>query len=49
MNAADEAGLSRRYGGIHFQQADLESRRMGRQIGQHVWRKAQEYFTGTAR
>jgi hypothetical protein len=48
-DAADEAGLSRRYGGIHFRQADLESRRMGQQIGQQVWRKAREYFTGSAR
>jgi hypothetical protein len=47
-DAADEAGLSRRYGGIHFRQADLESRRMGQQIGHVVWRKAQEYFNGTA-
>ena len=46
--AADEAGMSRRYGGIHFRQADLESRRMGRQIAERVWRKAQEYFRGTA-
>jgi hypothetical protein len=46
--AADEAGMSRRYGGIHFRQADLESRRMGRQIAQRVWHKAQAYFLGTA-
>lgn len=44
--AADEAGMSRRYGGIHFRQADLESRRMGRQIGERVWQKAQAYFRG---
>jgi hypothetical protein len=47
-DAADEAGMSRRYGGIHFRQADLESRRMGRQIGERVWHKAQEYFRGIA-
>jgi VCPO second helical-bundle domain len=47
-DAADEAGLSRRFGGIHFRQADLESRRMGRQIGERVWHKAQKYFRGIA-
>ncbi len=44
--AADEAGMSRRYGGIHFRQSDLESRRMGQQIAHEVWRKAQKYITG---
>jgi len=48
-DAADEAGMSRRYGGIHFPQADLESRHMGRQIEERVWHKAQEYFRGIAR
>lgn len=43
-DAADQAGLSRRYGGIHFRDGDLESRRMGRQVGQVVWRKALEHF-----
>jgi hypothetical protein len=47
-DAADEAGMSRRYGGIHFRQADLESRRMGRQISERVWRKAEKYFRGRA-
>jgi hypothetical protein len=41
--------MSRRYGGIHFRQADLESRRMGRQIAQRVWQKAQTYFRGRVR
>lgn len=44
--AAAEAGLSRRYGGIHFQDGDLEARAMGRQIGALVWQKAQAYFLG---
>jgi hypothetical protein len=38
--------MSRRYGGIHFRQSDLESRRMGQQIAHEVWRKAQKYITG---
>jgi hypothetical protein len=46
--AANQAGLSRRYGGIHFHDGDLESRKMGRQIGSLVWTRAQTYFEGTA-
>lgn len=42
--AADEAGLSRRYGGIHFSYGDLEGRRIGRRIGQEAWVKASSYF-----
>ena len=42
--AADEAGLSRRYGGIHFPTGDMEGRRIGRLIGQQVWEKAHAYF-----
>jgi uncharacterized protein DUF6851/vanadium-dependent haloperoxidase-like protein len=45
--AADEAGLSRRYGGIHFEQGDLDGRRLGRQVGMQAWTKAQAYLTGT--
>jgi hypothetical protein len=44
--AADEAGISRRYGGIHFRQADLESRDMGRSIGLLVWQRANALFRG---
>jgi hypothetical protein len=44
--AADEAGISRRYGGIHFRQGDLESREMGRSIGLLVWRRATVLFRG---
>jgi hypothetical protein len=44
--AADEAGLSRRYGGIHFEAADLEGRALGRRIGALAWQKARAYFDG---
>jgi hypothetical protein len=44
--AADEAGMSRRYGGIHFAEGDLEGRRMGRKIGAAVWAKAERLFRG---
>jgi hypothetical protein len=46
--AADQAGLSRRYGGIHFEQADLNGRALGHQIGDAAWAKAQTYINGTA-
>jgi len=45
--AADEAGISRRYGGIHFVDGDVRSRRMGKKIGRQAWRKAVAYFSGT--
>jgi hypothetical protein len=46
--AADQAGLSRRYGGIHFAEADLQSRAMGRLIGAQAWAKARRYFDGVS-
>lgn len=46
--AADEAGLSRRYGGIHFEQGDLDAREVGRQLAEQAWAKALGYFDGTA-
>jgi len=42
--AADEAGFSRRYGGIHFQDGDLHGRRVGEQIGQRALQRAREYW-----
>jgi hypothetical protein len=47
-DAADEAGMSRRLGGIHFYSEDYTARYMGRQVGVVVWEKAQTYFKGTA-
>lgn len=44
--AADEAAISRRYGGIHFADGDLEGRRLGRQVGSRAWDKAQGFFSG---
>ena len=44
--AADEAGRSRRYGGIHFETADLAGRELGRRVGALVWERAQAYITG---
>src|SRR5207249_3683075 len=47
-DAANQAGISRRYGGIHFVQGDLQGRRGGRLVGVQVWAKALTYFNGTA-
>jgi hypothetical protein len=47
--AADQAGLSRQYAGLHFRDSDLSSRAMGRKIATVVWEKALSYFTGAAR
>ncbi|HEY6747250.1 MAG TPA: vanadium-dependent haloperoxidase [Mycobacteriales bacterium] len=44
--AADQAGLSRRYGGIHFEQGDLVGRAIGRAVGARVWRLAMRYLDG---
>jgi hypothetical protein len=46
--AAEEAGLSRRYGGIHFQQGDLVGRAVGREVGARVWHLATAYRNGAA-
>jgi hypothetical protein len=46
--AADEAGISRRYGGIHFEAGDQVGRLLGRQVGAQAWEKAQSYWNGTA-
>lgn len=46
--AANEAGTSRRLGGIHFLQADMEARKLGRKVADACWNKAQSYFNGTA-
>jgi hypothetical protein len=45
-DAADQAGLSRRYGGIHFEQGDLDARLTGRLTARRAWAKAQTYFLG---
>lgn len=44
--AADESGMSRRYGGVHFEDADIEGRRLGRRVSAISWSKAQAYISG---
>lgn len=45
-NAANQAGISRRYGGIHFETGDLVGRATGRLVAQKAWVKALHYFRG---
>ena len=47
--AADEAGISRRYGGIHFEQGDLNGRLLGREVGEAVYEQAQFFINGGER
>ncbi|HXY00050.1 MAG TPA: vanadium-dependent haloperoxidase, partial [Candidatus Limnocylindrales bacterium] len=47
-DAADEAGMSRRYGGIHFARADMAGRKLGRLVADRAWAKTQTYFDGSA-
>ncbi|NET41693.1 DUF6851 domain-containing protein [Okeania sp. SIO2B3] len=36
-DAADEAGISRIFGGIHFDDGDINGRSLGREVGESVW------------
>ena len=47
--AADEAGLSRLYGGIHFSSGDQYGRWLGREVGSAVYEGAQFYINGGKR
>jgi len=44
--AAHQAGLSRRYGGIHFEQADIDARGTGQIAARKAWERAQRYWEG---
>ena len=44
--AADEAGLSRLYGGIHFEDGDLNGRTLGQDVATEVFEQAQFYIEG---
>jgi hypothetical protein len=44
--AADEAGISRRYGGIHFLDGDIDGRDLGRSVGSASFNRAQFFING---
>ncbi len=45
-DAADEGGISRIYGGIHFEEGDLNGRQLGEQVGAAVWERVQFLLDG---
>jgi len=45
-DAADQAGISRLYGGIHISADDFAGRRIGSACGKAAWEKAARYFEG---
>jgi hypothetical protein len=48
FDAADDAGLSRLYGGIHIRNDDFNGRITGSQVGIGAFARARSYFDGTA-
>jgi hypothetical protein len=47
FDAADQAGISRIWGGIHPPVDDFAGRRVGSQVGKAVWALATQYFDGS--
>lgn len=45
-DAANQAGISRRYGGIHFKTGDLTGRAIGRIVGYEAYIKAESLWMG---
>ncbi len=45
-DAADQAGISRRWGGIHPAEDDYPARVIGSHVGQSVWALAQKFYSG---
>ncbi len=43
--ASDEAGVSRIYGGIHFEDGDINGRGLGRKVAENVWEETQAVIT----
>ena len=46
LDASNQAGMSRRYGGIHFQSGDMDGRANGASVGYWDYDKATRYFSG---
>jgi hypothetical protein len=49
FDAADDAGISRLYGGIHISADDFGGRKLGSACGQAAWKLALRHFDGSAR
>ena len=48
LDAADQAGRSRLWGGIHIGADDLTGREIGSEVGIGAWNAARRYYDGTA-
>ena len=46
-NAAQQAGMSRLYGGIHFMEGNLHGQAIGEKVGQCTWEKAAALWEGS--
>ncbi len=44
--AAEEAGMSRLYGGIHIMDGNTGGMKLGEEVGKRAWSKARSYFDG---
>lgn len=47
-DAADMAGQSRLFGGIHIQADDFTGRKLGAECGKEAWALAQKFYAGQA-
>ncbi|MBA3687937.1 MAG: vanadium-dependent haloperoxidase [Chloroflexi bacterium] len=47
-DAADQAGISRLFGGIHIPADDFNGRVLGAQCGKEAWALAEKYYDGSA-
>ena len=45
-DAADQAGISRRYGGIHFEVGDLTGRVTGKLVADQTWARSVSLWNG---
>ncbi len=49
FDAADQAGQSRPWGGIHVAEDDYVGRRIGAQVGKQAWARVQKYWDASIR
>jgi hypothetical protein len=48
VDAAEAAGISRIWAGVHWPADNERGQELGRKVGENVWRRAQQFFLGTA-
>ena len=44
--AAQQAGMSRLFGGIHISDGNVGGLKLGQEVAKRAWNKAQTYFNG---